>query len=266
MARWIEARIEAVRYKLSVRFIPVVGEPALIVEGSVKIMVVADIHLGIEHELWLGGASVPSQTGRLLDRLKRIIESQSPERLIVLGDLKHNVPRTSWQERIEVPRFLEELSAKIKVTVVPGNHDTSLKELAPGIEICAPDGLLLDGVGYFHGHTRPSREVLSAKSLLAAHLHPSVRLTDYLGASRNERVWVRTSTLKRYRETKREILVLPAFNPLCGSLPLNENTDKERGPLLKIIDLEMARIYLLDGTYLGRLKEIKKVREFQRCR
>ncbi|MDH7596259.1 MAG: metallophosphoesterase [Methanothrix sp.] len=241
------------------RFLPVAGDAVLIAEGKHRAMVVADVHLGIEYELWLGGANVPSQTGKLLDRLRGMIDEHRPERLVVLGDLKHNVPRTSWQERIEVPDFIRNLSELVEVTLVPGNHDTGLRDLAPGAEVCEPDGVVIDGIGYFHGHTWPDPEVLSSRALITAHLHPSVRLVDPLGASRSERVWVRAFS----EEYKKEVVVMPAFNPLCGSLPLNEMGD-ERGPLMKLIDLSRSRIYLLDGTYLGRLGEIIAAQRYKR--
>jgi len=234
-----------------VRVLPIAGEAVLIAEGEHRVMVVADLHLGIEYELWLGGANLPSQTGRLLDRILGVIEAHDPERLVVLGDLKHNVPRTSWQERVEVPEFISKLSKVVKVVLVPGNHDTGLRDLAPGAEVCEPEGVVIDGVGYFHGHTFPSQEVLSSGILITAHLHPSVRLVDPLGASRSERVWARSSP----RGYESEIIIMPAFNPLCGSLPLNE-MDEKKGPLMKLVDLNRSKIYLLDGTYLGRLEEI----------
>ncbi|WP_369425152.1 metallophosphoesterase [Methanothrix sp.] len=241
------------------RFLPVAGEAVLIAEGRHRVMVVADVHLGIEYELWLGGANVPSQTGKLLNHLLALMKAHEPDRLVVLGDLKHNVPRTSWQERVEVPDFLNALSQILEVTVVPGNHDTGLRDLAGGAEVCEPEGTVIDGIGYFHGHTWPGPEVLSAKSLVTAHLHPSIRLVDPLGASRSERAWVRAFS----NEHGKEIVVMPAFNPLCGSLPLNEMND-EKGPIMKLVDMSRSMIYLLDGTYLGRLGEIIATQRYRK--
>lgn len=84
---------------------PVFGAPLLLSEGKERVLFAADIHLGLEHELWLGGISIPSQTGKILALLKRQITEIRPDRLMILGDLKHNVPKTSWQERKEVPDF-----------------------------------------------------------------------------------------------------------------------------------------------------------------
>ncbi len=48
---------------------PVFGEPLLLVEGKERVLVAADLHLGLEYELWLGGISIPSQTEKILRRL-----------------------------------------------------------------------------------------------------------------------------------------------------------------------------------------------------
>ena len=56
-----------------------------------------------------------------------------------------------------------------------------------------------------------------------------------------------------------EIIIAPAFNILCGGLPLNEPVEEMRGPLLAMADWEKARLYLQDGTNLGILTKIKSV-------
>jgi len=55
------------------------------------------------------------------------------------------------------------------------------------------------------------------------------------------------------------LIIAPAFNSLCGGLPLNEPCEELRGPLLTVADLDRTRIFLLDGTNLGLLGEIKSV-------
>ena len=114
---------------------PVFGAPLLLAEGKERILIAADIHLGLEHELWLGGVSIPSQTEKILARLLGYVAETVPDRLLLLGDLKHNVPKTSWQEKREIPDFLRRLSAQVKVEVVPGNHDSNLIDMAPLDEI-----------------------------------------------------------------------------------------------------------------------------------
>jgi putative SbcD/Mre11-related phosphoesterase len=243
---------------------PVFDAPLLLAEGSLRVLVAVDLHLGLEHELWLGGVCIPSQTEKILARLLNYLDEIKPDRLLLLGDIKHNVPRTSWQEKREIPEFLRRLCDRVIVEIVPGNHDSNLADMAPlGVRVRPASGFVLDGVGYFHGHTWPDEKVMCAKSLVAGHLHPAIRLSDPLGHSSSRFVWAKTRLLGRAVQEHygfardSEIIVAPAFNHLCGGLPLNEPVEEMRGPLLAMADWENARLYLLDGTDLGTLAEIK---------
>ena len=55
------------------------------------------------------------------------------------------------------------------------------------------------------------------------------------------------------REMLVDVIIMPAFNELCGATVVNR--DKLLGPIAKkIIN---PRIHLLDGTELGALKDLK---------
>jgi metallophosphoesterase superfamily enzyme len=254
------------------RSVPIYGQPLLLVEGQERVLVAADLHLGLEHELWLGGVSIPSQTGKMLELLRRQLAEVKPDRLVLLGDVKHSIPRTSWQEWKELPSFFASLSLETGVEIALGNHDVGLAEMASDSASFHPStGFILDGVGYFHGHTWPDPEIFSASMLIAAHLHPAVRLIDPLGHPQTRRVWIRANLSPEAARShyamavpSLELVVVPAFNPLCGGLPLNELTEGERGPLPTMADLSQARAYLMDGSDLGRIKEIKSVWSRQR--
>jgi putative SbcD/Mre11-related phosphoesterase len=243
---------------------PVYDAPLLLVEKELRVLVAADIHLGLEHELRLCGVCIPSQTDRILAKLKGYITDLRPDRLLLLGDVKHNVPMTSWQERREVPRFLSELCKEVKVEIVPGNHDSGIADIAPsGVQIRESSGFVLDSIGYFHGHTWPDRRLLDAELLVAGHIHPALRLKEPVGHSASMRVWARAplspaAIEKQYGPSKMpEMMIMPAFNDLCGGMPLNEICEQERGPIPTMADMDKSRIYLTDGTYLGTLEAIK---------
>jgi uncharacterized protein len=249
---------------------PVFNAPLLLVEGKQRVLVASDLHLGLEFELWQGGVSIPSQMPRILERLQRHLAEIRPDRLLLLGDIKHNVPRTSWQERKEIPQFLRALSKEVKVEIIPGNHDSNLADMAPqGVQVRPSSGYILDGVGYFHGHTWPDEKVMRADLLVAGHLHPAIRLKEPIGSTLTRPVWARAPLLsgavqKQYGfATEAELIITPAFNSLCGGLPLNEPVEELRGPLLTMADLDRTRIFLLDGTNLGLLAEIKSVERKQ---
>jgi len=243
---------------------PVYDAPLLLAEGEERVLVAADLHLGLEHELHLCGISIPSQTEKILHRLIEHIDQVKPDRLVLLGDIKHNVPRTSWQEKKEIPRFLSRLAARVAVDVVPGNHDSDLADMAPpGVQVRPSTGFVQDGVGYFHGHTWPDEKILRAGLLVAGHLHPAVSLPDPLTRPVSRPIWIRSrllpeKTLHHYGlEAENEIIIIPAFNFLCGGLPINLPVEDMRGPLLSLMDWQGARLFLLDGTELGSLAGIK---------
>jgi putative SbcD/Mre11-related phosphoesterase len=252
---------------------PVFDVPLLLSEGEKRVLVASDIHIGLEHELMLGGITIPSQTDKILSRILEFLKAIKPDRLVLLGDVKHNVPRTSWRERREIPEFLANLSSVVGVDIVPGNHDSDLADMAPsGVRMHPSTGFVLDGIGYFHGHTWPDHRVLRADRLVAGHLHPAIRLLDPLGHATVRPVWAKAqlqaeATAKHYaleplpgscdHLRNHEIIIAPAFNHLCGGLALNEPIDDPHGPLMAMIDWDSARIFLLDGTELGTLFEIR---------
>ena len=258
---------------------PILDEPALKVMNKELSLVVADIHLGIEWDLYRSGINIPSRMNDRLDRILSYIQVNSPDRLILLGDVKHNVPQVSWQEKSEIPHFLETLSEYAHVDIFPGNHDGGIELLfdrEKDIKVHSARGTVLDGVGYFHGHTWPAPELLGASHVIAGHNHPTVRFTDTFGYSIVEPAWVKTKlkfeVMKAHfgnldfessqQWADPELFIMPAFNELCGGLPFNESVQEDLlGPVFVSggVELDNAEIYLLDGTRLGLIKNIRKL-------
>jgi metallophosphoesterase superfamily enzyme len=85
---------------------PIHDEPALLYKEK-KLLIIADLHIGIETELQESGLQVPSQTGLMQERVIALIETYDIADLVVLGDVKHNIPTSSNQERSDVRRFLD---------------------------------------------------------------------------------------------------------------------------------------------------------------
>jgi len=259
---------------------PLVDEPCLVVENNIKVLVVADIHLGIEWDLGNSGIVVPSQSNQGLAKIMEYIDALSPERVVLLGDVKHNVPRISWQEREEVPHFLESIAKRTAVDIVPGNHDGDmeflLQHILPGLEVTLQParGFVLDNVGYFHGHTWPDPVLLSCDHIVMAHNHPTIRFTDPLGSSSAEPAWIRTrlnyKILEAHFKSKAgdlpwsdpEVVIMPAFCQLCGGVAFNESLHGDLlGPVFNsgAVELDVAQAYLLDGTRLGKLSDLRKL-------
>lgn len=103
-----------------------------------------------------------------LDRLGKIIESKSCERLVVLGDLIHTVRVTeALDDKISAFRKQHQ----IPIYVTRGNHDRGWKRVPESWGLTWLDVLEEDGFSFAH---EPSYD--SKQFLWAGHLHPTYRL------------------------------------------------------------------------------------------
>ncbi len=246
----------------------ITGKPAIMVGNS---LVIADLHLGIEREFYKSGIRFPSQTGKVLGRIYDLLEETDPERLIMLGDVKHKVPGISLQEAREIPKFLKQLSDRVEVWIVPGNHDPGIGEFAPkAVKIQPATGVIIDGVYLNHGHTWPSPGFLKCETIVLGHQHPLVEFKDKLMYRFVEPVWIRGKLSRerieaRYKtvpESLPDVVIMPAFNGISGGIAINgsqkgRSVDDYIGPLLRCVDQNTVSAHLIDGTYLGKLKDLK---------
>ncbi|MFH1327512.1 MAG: metallophosphoesterase [Candidatus Bathyarchaeota archaeon] len=273
---------------------PYVPWPALHFMDTEKTLVVTDLHLGFECELAQMGINLPSQTSKIRDNLIKLLENSKPNRLIILGDLKHSIPNISNQEWQEIPQFFESISEKVaKIELIPGNHDTGISRfLRAGLKIASDRGLLLgkkEKIGFFHGHAWPSPKLFEADYWATGHSHPVIQFKGMFSFRTIRPVWVKipldgekiASAFLKHRNVKlngknptnvlrdkfgvevkcTNLIVMPAFNDLLGGLALNaKNQEELKGPLLKCegADLNRAEVFLTDGTFIGTLKDLKK--------
>jgi len=238
---------------------PITSEPAPFI-SKIKLLVIADLHIGIERELREGGLQVPSQTNKMTTRLQTLIKKCKPSDIVIVGDVKHNIPTSTYQERHDVLHFLETIESTSRVHILPGNHDGNIANLVSSdTQVHPSDGCIIRDIGFIHGHRWPNPEIMQGKHVVIAHTHPTVELTDRLGHKTYEPCWLRGQSRsdieKRYPKASGiEFIVLPPFNPLCGGIPVN--TEKMIGPFRKILDIPNLDVHLLDGSFLGKVKDI----------
>ncbi|MGC9345280.1 MAG: metallophosphoesterase [Candidatus Bathyarchaeales archaeon] len=268
---------------------------ALIRTQKTRTLVIADLHIGWEIALSQRGIYVPTQMPRLLQRLKSLIVTYNPETLLILGDVKHTVATAEIGEWQDVPEFFNELKKRIReIYVIRGNHDGNLEPLLPeNIKILPATGITLGEVGFFHGHRWPSPILLKCKTLVMGHVHPVVAFRDPAGFRITRHVWVKAKcngtqlaekllqkhrikieksskeTLWKHYKIKpktSQLFIMPSFNDFLGGKPLNERklggdvkTGRIVGPVLRseAVDMENAETYLLDGTFLGTLSQLR---------
>lgn len=245
---------------------PIPNEPALLLKDKKKILIIADLHIGMEAELKEAGINIPSQTKKIANHLIPLCEKNEIDDVIIAGDIKHNVPLTSRQEYYEIPSIFESLKEKVgEVHVIPGNHDGNIINLLPNwVVIHEAKGFVHNSIGFFHGHTWPAKEVMKCKQVIIAHEHPTIKFVETLGEIDYRPCWVRTKfileeTKERYPKSEPELIIIPAFNEFCGGTAVNDKENKFLSPVLtnELVDMETAKIYLLDGTFLGSLKDLR---------
>jgi uncharacterized protein len=270
---------------------------ALVKTEKTRTLLIADPHLGWEMQLQEKGIHVPSQTQKILNKLTAIITEYKPDKLVILGDVKYTVVSSEFGEWQDIPDFFNKLSNCINdISVVRGNHDANLEPLLPeNIQLLPATGAIIGDVGVFHGHKWPSPALLGSKTLVMGHLHPVVVFRDPAGFKITRQVWMRANcdteqltkillqkhkikiegsaaeTLKKHYGIKAkatELFIMPSFNDFLGGRPINETRPRKEigaealiGPVLRseAVDVDDAELYLLDGTYLGTLNQLRSL-------
>lgn len=269
----------------------------LLQKNSDRTLVVADLHIGWERLLSQRGIHVPSQTPKIKNMMLRLIKECKPTRLIFLGDVKDAIAKVEMEEWRDIPDFFEAITEKVSdIQVILGNHDGNLEPLLPEtIKILPSTGTIIADVGLFHGHAWPAPELLGCRSLVTGHVHPTVAIRDPMGFRMTRQIWVKapcdgeqlaksllnhlgaknnnnnlSSTLNSQFKVKlkvSQLFIMPSFNQFLGGRPINEKKRRGReegagtfiGPVLRSgsVNLNDAEIYLLDGTFLGTVDQLK---------
>jgi putative SbcD/Mre11-related phosphoesterase len=267
----------------------------LVKAQGVKTLALADLHIGWEMALVQKGIHVPSQTRKLQQNLVDLLVLHRPDRLLILGDVKHTIATAEASEWRDVPDFFVEVRKHVKeVDVLRGNHDGNLEPLLPeGIGLLPAGGVVFGDVGFFHGHQWPSPALLGCKTLVMGHVHPIIAFRDLAGFRISRQVWIKADcdatqltrvllqkhgiktskspveTLEAQFNVKpkaEQLFIMPSFNEFLGGRPLNETERSEDGrserivgPVLRseAIDMPSAEAYLLDGTFIGTLRQLE---------
>jgi putative SbcD/Mre11-related phosphoesterase len=240
---------------------PVQNESCIFLDSGC-ILVIADLHIGIESALLGQGLNVPSQTSVMTERIISLYKKFGPKEIIMLGDIKHNIPSSTYHERKDVKEFLDTIQKHCIIHIIPGNHDGNINRFSSeNMIIHSSSGYVLENVGFVHGHRWPSEEIMKCEQILMAHTHPTIMLSDRLGYKNFEPCWIKArfkkkKLMEKYPDSVNpEVLIVPAFNPLCGGISVND--EGIMGPIGKLIDIKNAQVFLLDGTLLGKIKDIK---------
>ncbi len=219
-----------------------------------KILVITDLHLGFEEALIKQGILIP--IFNFLDSVKKLTgifsKTGKLEKIIILGDLKHEfgvISEQEWNEVIKMLVFLGEHSKEI--ILLKGNHDNILGPIAKWKNLSLEESFFLEEkkILFLHGDKIPlTKEFKEAKTIIIGHEHPAIVLRD----------GIKTEKFKCFLKGsfgRKTLIVLPSFNSTA------EGTDVLRKKLLSPFlhqDLNKFEVWVIaDKTYFfGKISEL----------
>lgn len=239
------------------------SQPALILEDKKRHLVVTDLHIGFEsrlvaNDIHIGPEEIIAET---VQSLEKIIESEKPDSLILLGDVKSSVESISKIEWSVVPRFFE-IGKKIETIVIPGNHDGNIQKLVPDwVTVSSPSGIVIGDTLMTHGHVMPSENLSHIARIVMGHVHP---VYFHEGSVLDgQRVWISMKVEKSqiFPSTtgEMEIIIVPSFNKYFYAT-FKKSYKKSISPLINAIKTpKSAKIVTLDCSIIGNESIISSV-------
>ena len=247
---------------LQTRIVP--SKPALILEGKKKYLIVTDIHIGFENaltsnDIFIGKNSSINET---IKELSEIIDTENPDSVILLGDIKSSIKNISKNEWNEVPIFFEKIGEKCDIILIPGNHDANIQRLVPdSVSMISSTGMIEENILLTHGHTMPSENFSHVDKIIMGHLHPIFFQED--SVMNGQRVWVSIKTEKEKifpnKSGELEITIIPSFNKYFYATH-RKKYKKSISPIIdRIKTVSSARIVTLDGAIIGNESIIEQI-------
>ncbi len=239
---------------VKIRIVP--SQPALMLEGENRSVIITDLHIGFESSLFGNNIFVGKNTTiqETINCIEEILEKTKANSLILLGDVKSSIKSIAKNEWSEVPLFFKKMSDKVDTILVPGNHDANIQKLVPdGVTLVSSTGVVIENILLTHGHTMPSENFSNVDRIIMGHLHP-VFFQDE-SVINGKRVWVSIKANKQqiFSSTSGEIeiTIVPSFNKYFYATH-KKQYKKSISPIIeKIKKVKSAKIITLDGTIIG---------------
>lgn len=239
---------------------PIQPHAALLLQDSTekKYIAVSDLHIGFEAELEATGVTVQNNSAeKMAAELSQLAKSEGTSGFILLGDIKHKVGTITRQEWDEIPLFLKRLCSISPVYLIPGNHDSNIRNLVPGeVNLISSKGMVLEDTLFVHGHSMPSDLRASVRRIVMGHLHPVfLKESSILNG---ERVWIHIQARKESLFSEAgtiDIVVVPSFNQYLYAYG-PKSYHRSISPIITRImkhpgALEECIVARLDGSVIG---------------
>ena len=208
-----------------------------------KILIIADLHFGIEEALNKQGILIPRfQFNQILNRLENISNKVEIEKIVITGDLKHEFGIISEQEWRDILQLFDFFKDK-EIILVKGNHDKALDYIADKRNIKVKEFYNVNDICILHGDkVLKNKEFLNSKIIVMGHVHPAVR---FKGRSDKFKCFL----LGKWKDKR--LIVIPSMNQLA----VGSDISKEfvHSPFLEQ-NLDNFEVYIVEDKVYKPLK------------
>jgi len=234
--------------------------PGIVIVGKalwiekLKILVVADLHIGYEEALAEEGYLLPRTMFKEMSKeLKELLEKLKPSLVVINGDLKHEFGQISKQEWFETNTILDMILERSKVVLIKGNHDTILEPIARRKNLEIKDFYIVDGICILHGHKIfVDKEIYDKKIkiLIIGHEHPAISIREGL-----RKETYKCFLLGRWKDKK--LIVMPSFFTLYEGSDIKK--EELLSPYLNEKSIKNFEVFVVaDKIYrFGKVKDIR---------
>ncbi len=210
-----------------------------------KILAIGDLHIGLEEALQKQGFFIPRfDIDEVIKRLEKIFRKIKVEKIILIGDVKHEFGTISDQEWRDTLKVLDYLLEKGNVILIKGNHDTILGPISKKRDLEIKESYKVNEVLFVHGDKIINEK---AEVIVIGHEHPAISFK-----SRSDEKF-KCFLVGKYKNKK--LIVIPSFNLL------NEGSDVTKEKILSpyIKNIKNFRVFVVEDRVrdFGLLKDLE---------
>jgi putative SbcD/Mre11-related phosphoesterase len=149
------------------------------------------------------------------DNSKGATKGVAIDKIILLGDLKHEFGRISRDEWKEVLELIDYLKKKCnEIIIVKGNHDVVLESVTGKKGISVVDYFVFRDFVFLHGDKDFEKSKIYDKKIkrwIVGHGHPAITLEEKRGIKKEKYKCFLVGKFKG-----KEIIIVPSFFPITG--------------------------------------------------
>jgi len=231
-----------------------IGKCLLIEKGKEKVLVIGDLHLGYEEALNQSGVFISRQMfDEIISDFNAIFgEVGHVNKIVLLGDIKHDfggISKQEWEDVTRIINYLRPLGDEI--IVIKGNHDTILEPIVKKLRMKLKAYYAWHNFCFVHGDKDfPILWEKKIEWLVIGHGHPAIKLRE--GSKMEKYKCFLIGKFKR-----KNIIVVPSF------IEYYTGSDPREGDIILAWDINFNNFDVkivgenLEVLDFGKLKNLK---------